>query len=493
MPKTIKLSQTWQLGDKIGDGALGDVFEASDPEGNRYAAKRVPKEPGADRELLFGDAASHPNIIPLVDKGEWEDYLYLVMPRAEMSLHDYLAAHDGPIPWADAAGILMDIARGLEAISGKIVHRDVKPKNILLLNGHWCVADFGISRYAENSTSSETRKFWKTREYAAPEQWKGEHATSQTDMYAFGVMAYEMLMGSLPFIGPHEADFRTQHLHLTPGPVAGCPKPVAAMIANCMLKPMQSRPVASVICSILEHASEPVSPEAGLLQAANLSAVQEKAKVAAATQRGLTEQERRSALYDVARPSLEAIASELQARIVNDAPEATIQHNNGFELKLLNGLLSIDRIAKAHARCLAAHGYTCFDVIAYSAIGVKEPRTYDYEGRSHSLWYCDAETEGVYRWYELAFMVNGLIRESFTINPFALPPTDKEAAGAFIPVMNVRQLAWGPAPIDQGEHEDFMSRWIGWFAKCATGDLQHPSAMPDGPRRKFRAPTQDGR
>ncbi|HBY96769.1 MAG TPA: hypothetical protein DEP84_22950 [Chloroflexi bacterium] len=121
-----------------------------------------------------------------------------------------------------------------------------------------------------------------------------------------------------------------------------------------------------------------------------------------------------------------------------------------------------------------------FDVIAYTAIAARKPRDqYDYEGRSHSLWFCDAHDEGVYRWFEMAFMVQPLVRERFSLDPFALPPTEEAAARAFSPAISARQVAWEPLPFDQGDEEQFIERWLGWFAEAVDGTLRHPSHMPE--------------
>src|SRR5699024_7455063 len=94
-----------------------------------------------------------------------------------------------------------DIATTLTDLDGSVVHRDLKPENVLYLDGHWCLADFGIARYAEATTSPDTRKFALSPLYAAPERWKGERATTATDIYSLGVIAYELLSGEVPFTG----------------------------------------------------------------------------------------------------------------------------------------------------------------------------------------------------------------------------------------------------------------------------------------------------
>ncbi len=160
-------------------------------------------------------------------------------------------------------------------------------------------------------------------------------------------------------------------------------------------------------------------------------------------------------------------------------------------VQLGEGSLSVDSIQPAPPKCLAAFGGPpAFDVIAHTTIAVHQPRDrYDYEGRSHSLWFCDAYDEGVYRWFETAFMIMPLIALPSTVNPFALSPTDEEAAEAFSPTMAERQVAWEPLPFDQGDEEQFIERWLGWFAGAAGGTLPNPSQMPENSGGHHRHPS----
>ena len=151
--------------------------------------RKLPEQSGA---LLFVDLEGARHVIPVLDSGEDTEHYVLVMARAETSLQAHLRQR-GALPEAEVVDILRDIATALEDFDGRVVHRDLKPENVLYLNGEWCLADFGISRYAEASTAEDTRKFAMTPQYAAPEQWRWEHATSAADVYAFGVMAYELL------------------------------------------------------------------------------------------------------------------------------------------------------------------------------------------------------------------------------------------------------------------------------------------------------------
>ena len=128
-------------------------------------------------------------------------------------------------------------------------------------------------------------------------------------------------------------------------------------------------------------------------------------------------------------------------------------------------------------------------MIAYSAIAARKPLDqYDYEGRAHSLWFCDAHDEGVFRWHELAFMISPMVSQRSTVEPFALPPTDKYAGRALAPLTDVRQVAWQPLPFDQGDEEQFIERWLDWFAAAAAGSLSYPSYMPENSGGRYRFP-----
>jgi eukaryotic-like serine/threonine-protein kinase len=235
---SLRLTREWTIGERIGDTAgFGRVHAASSPEFPAAVVKFVPKAPGAERELLFADdLAGARNVVPVIDSGETAEDWVLVMPRAERSLLAHLKMADAPLALAEALTILSDVATALSDLDGRVVHRDMKPANVLLLNGTWCVADFGISRYAEATTAPDTRKFAWTPAYAAPEQWRGERASSATDVYAFGVMAHELVAGEPPFGGPAVHDYREQHLHAAPPSLAGPPAAIAALIEECFVQ-----------------------------------------------------------------------------------------------------------------------------------------------------------------------------------------------------------------------------------------------------------------
>lgn len=483
---TIVLNRRWRLGAQLASGGFGRVHEAEADDGSAAVIKLVPKAPGASRELLFEELSGSPNIIPILDSGEWGDYYVLVMARAEKSLRKHLEGAGGRLDVNEAVVVLTDVATALASLEAEVVHRDLKPENILLYRSHWCLADFGIARYAEATTAPDTRKFAMTPAYAAPEQWRGERATHATDIYAFGVIAFELLEGRLPFPGP---DFRQQHLNEPAPALSGCPPWLASLVNECLFKAGTARPTAANILARLQGSGRPASTAAQKLQDVQKAVVERQAADGARMSAQKSREEVRKELFQAAKQSFDSITGALRQRVLEAAPATQVSMSGGrLVLQLGDGALVIDPVQDAPADCLAASDYEPpFDVIAYTAIAARKPcDRYGYEGRAHALWFCDAHDEGVYRWYELAFMVLPSIPERYPLDPFALPPTDEHAAAAFTPVMDVRQVAWQPIPFDQGEENQFIERWLEWFAAAADGSLSHPANMPETSEGRYR-------
>ncbi|KAA1423197.1 serine/threonine-protein kinase [Nocardioides antri] len=477
-------ARTWTLGPQLpdGDGGFGRVFNVTGENGLVGVAKFVAKDPGAERELLMGDsvrAAAARNVVPVWDTGEHAGQWVIVMPKADKSLLSHMTA--GPVPIPEAVDIMRDIATALADLAGAdpaIIHRDLKPGNILFLDGSWCLADFGIARYAEQTTGADTRNWALTRPYAAPEQWRMERATPATDVYAFGVIAYELLAGSRPFPGP---DFRHQHLFETaPTLTAGTPR-LRTLIEECLYKPMEARPSAANILARLKDAgSKPSSPGASRLAQANIAETERLARDYAEAVRQSEAEANDAALFEVARQSFESISQPLVAAIEADAPIAHIEYDAGsgtmaWVAQLRGGKLGLSKPRQAD------YWEGPFRLIAEAVITVNQSqRQGGYEGRSHSLWFCDAQEEGRFAWYETAFMSGGLGNRAVpSVDPFSRE--GHVASVAFSRAIGTLQLAWPFEEVDRADPSGFVDRWIGWFADAATGTLSHPSSMPEKP------------
>lgn len=481
----IKLNREWSLGVQFDDGGFGRIYLGTSDAGEEVVIKLVPKDPGADRELLFESISDLPNIIPILDTGEWNDSWVLVMPKAEKSLRIFLEEQSGPIPSVEAVQILIDIATALSGLEDIVVYRDLKPGNILLYEGRWCLTDFGIARYSEATTAPDTRKFFASQPYAAPEQWRAERATRAVDVYALGIVGYEMLAGEQPFPGPADHDYRDQHLN-TDAPIApNCTAPLRALIAECLYKAPQARPNPGNLLARLEKSLVPASPAAQRLQQANLSEVQREATREAERSVIETESERRTALFNTAEAALRQIYVELYESILENAPLATHQNVMGTStpewiLNLSDAVLTAGAITK-RPRYDSGKYTPDIDVIASSVIDLSVPiDSFGYDGRSHSLWYGDVQEKGEYRWFETAFMFNPLSSRGKSHDPFAMAPAEE----AYLTISGISgglQLAWPFTAIDQGAEGDFIEYWLERFADAALGNLRHPGSMPERP------------
>ena len=472
IPSILKLSSEWRITEEISQGGFGKVYGAVGVKRNRAAVKIVLKAPGAHRELLFEELDGVPNIVPILDRGEWGDYWVLVMPRGDRSLRDYLDETGGKLPVAEAISLLSDIAAALTGIEGKVVHRDIKPENILQLEGKWCLADFGIARYLEATTAADTRKFAMSERYAAPEQWRAERAVSATDVYAFGAVAYELLQGQPPFPGP---DYREQHLNNFPPPLKDCPPWLESLVVECLSKVSGSRPTATNLANRLKEDSNPSSGAARRLQEVNSTVVRAREETLRKEVIAQAKEEEKLELFTAANHSLVEIASKLNQEVKRNA-SAAISPSPGHSWSWTLGQtqLSIDLPQEASSQQESILYRANFSVIAYARIRltVNTPNS-AYKGRSHSLWYCDAQEAGVFRWYETAFITSGLSKAPRTTEPFDLPP-DRDAFLAHSNVMHTINVAWPFVAIDQGDEAEFFDRWIGWFADGVQGQLRRP-------------------
>jgi serine/threonine-protein kinase len=217
---------------EIGRGGMATVFLASDPRHHREVALKL-VHPDASaalgserfrREIDVVAGFQHPHILPLFDSGEADGLLYYVMPlvRGE-SLRERLR-RAGPLPLEEVRRIASNVGAALDYAHGQgVVHRDVKPGNILLDEEHAMVADFGIAHRAPATTSEQitaTGVIIGTPAYMSPEQAVGEKALdARSDIYSFGCVVFEMLTGTPPFVAGTAAGILSRHL-LDPIPSA---------------------------------------------------------------------------------------------------------------------------------------------------------------------------------------------------------------------------------------------------------------------------------
>ena len=404
----LRLEKTWRLGQQLGRGGFGTVYRA-EADDQEAAVKLVPKAPGAQRELLFVDLQNVRNVVPIIDSGETDDAWVIVMPLATMSLRDHMEAQGGIIGTDEAVGILTDMAQALADLDELVVHRDLKPENVLLLGDDWCLSDFGISRYAEATTAPDTQKYALSPSYAAPERWRSERATSATDIYSFGVVAYELLAGRQPFAGPTMEAYRDQHLHQSPASLAESLTGLAALVEECLYKAPGARPgPANVLARLNRLQMTPNSAGLSRLQEAHRVEVERRAEAAKHESKARTEAERRTALVGAARSGFSRISRRLVDSIVNGAPSATVKRDrdDAWTITLGSGQLSLGACQPTEVDPWKWQP-PAFEVLAHAALSLAiPPDPYGYGGRSHSLWFGDAQEPGLYGWYETAYMIS---------------------------------------------------------------------------------------
>ncbi len=242
------LAQRYQMKSELGQGGMSTVYLARDLKHGRDVAvkvvhPRLTSTLGADRflrEIAIVARLQHPNIVPLYDSGEADGSLYYVMPyEVGLSLRGRLA-RDGPLAPEDVAMILRDVCDALaHAHECGIVHRDIKPDNVLLSGRHAMVSDFGVAKPA---TEALTGIALGTPAYMSPEQIESNPAIDQrADVYSVGVLGYELLTGRPPFLGGRD-EIVSGHLSQTPTPITSLRPDVPAPLAELVMKCLEKNP-----------------------------------------------------------------------------------------------------------------------------------------------------------------------------------------------------------------------------------------------------------
>jgi TolB-like protein len=262
---------------ELGGGGMSRTFVARDDTlGRRVVIKVLPPDLAATvsherfrREIMVSASLQHPNIVGVLTAGEVDTLPYFTMPFVDGESLRMRMQRSGPMPVGQVVSILRDVARALAyAHESGVVHRDVKPDNVLLAAGAAVVADFGVAKALSSARETKTPEHGGTvtsagtalgtPAYMAPEQAAGDpHADARADIYAFGAMAYEMLTGAPPFSGRPPAQLMAAQITETPVHIAmvrkDIPRALAGLIMQCLEKDPANRPqTASEIASALE-------------------------------------------------------------------------------------------------------------------------------------------------------------------------------------------------------------------------------------------------
>jgi eukaryotic-like serine/threonine-protein kinase len=240
---------------EIGRGGMATVHLAFDLRHGRRVAIKVLREElaaavGAERflaEIRVTASLQHPNILPLFDSGNADGLLWYAMPFVEGETLRARLAREGRLPAGEAVRIAREVADALDhAHAAGVVHRDVKPENVLLRGGHALVADFGIALALEQAGGeriTRTGLALGTPQYMAPEQAAGERALDgRVDVYAVGAMLHEMLAGEPPFAAATRQAVVQRLMHEPPAPLAMRRPDVAPFIATAIRRALAKRP-----------------------------------------------------------------------------------------------------------------------------------------------------------------------------------------------------------------------------------------------------------
>ncbi len=249
------LAGRYRLTEQIGMGGMAIVYRAIDMRtGHNVAVKVLRPEFNEDIEFISrfqreAEAASkmtHHNIVNLLDVGMDHDNRYLVMEYVQGKTLKEVIQERGKLTAPLACQITIRILSALEhAHRNGIVHRDIKPQNILVhADGHIKVADFGIARIADSSTLTRGDNVMGSVHYFSPEQARGEPARATSDIYSTGVVLYEMLTGRVPFDGDNPVAVAMQHLHAAPTPIQSLAPDVPAAVSRVCMKAMEKNPSA---------------------------------------------------------------------------------------------------------------------------------------------------------------------------------------------------------------------------------------------------------
>ena len=222
-----KLEGRYEILELIGFGGMAIVFKAFDIKENRYVAVKILKDEYLQNEdfkrRIRNESKaiallSHPNIVRILDVNFSDNIQYIVMEYIDgITLKEYIEQQK-VVKWKEAVHFTVQILRALQhAHDNGIVHRDIKPQNVMLLeDGTIKVMDFGIARFARETGRTLSDKAIGSVHYISPEQARGEATDEKTDIYAVGVMLYEMLTGAVPFDGDTPVSIAIKQMQIEP-------------------------------------------------------------------------------------------------------------------------------------------------------------------------------------------------------------------------------------------------------------------------------------
>ena len=255
-PKQGDAVGRWRLGEMLGEGGMGRVFRAVDSAGSQAAVKIVRAEFARDkvfrrrfeREAKVAQRVDHPHVVPVIESGEVDGLPFLAQVFISGGSLEDRIKREGKLTLAETVRICTAVASGLDALhQAGLIHRDVKPANILLDDGGTpFICDFGLAKDRDASVLTQAGQALGSMDYMAPEQIRGEEVSAQSDVYALGCVVFECLAGQPPFA--HKQGMRILWAHLQedpPDPLAerdDVPADVGWALTRALQKEPEDRP-----------------------------------------------------------------------------------------------------------------------------------------------------------------------------------------------------------------------------------------------------------
>lgn len=247
------LANRYRIGARIGGGGMALVYRAEDLQlGRDVAVKVLRGQFGQDEEFIRrfrreaqnAASLSHPNVVQIFDVGQEEDQYFIVMELIEGPTLKALIQEQGPLPVAEAGRIAGEILSALaHAHNHRIVHRDIKPHNILITrDGRVKVTDFGIARATTTDTVTHTGSIMGSAHYFSPEQANGQPTGEKSDIYSVGIVLYEMVTGVVPFQGESPISVALKHLRDNPSPPSQLNSEVPVELEEIILRALEKEP-----------------------------------------------------------------------------------------------------------------------------------------------------------------------------------------------------------------------------------------------------------
>lgn len=340
------IAERYEILGKIGTGGMADVYKAKDHKLNRFVAVKVLKPEFREdttfirkfrSEAQAAAVLTHPNIVNVFDVGEDDGVCYIVMELIEgITLKEYISKK-GRLSVKEATSIAIQVSMGLEAAhSHGIVHRDVKPQNIIIsMDGKVKLTDFGIARAASSNTISSN--VMGSVHYSSPEQVRGGYSDEKSDIYSLGITLYEMVTGKVPFDGDTTVAIAIKHLQeemVIPSVYAEeLPHSLEQIIMKCTQKSVDRRyqKIEDVIAD-LKHSL--IDPQGDFV---TLTSLDNDAKTVVISDRELGEI--KHVPKQVSKPEPEPLEEEINETDYDDEPEETPRRkkNSKTDKKKKNG------------------------------------------------------------------------------------------------------------------------------------------------------------